>query len=186
MGDSVTVEVTCSIVSGLLFHLFRLTGFRVSFVMNKYAIWLLSYTILSGSVLAEDDLVGLLRHDLKLQKQAFMEVSMELTPDEGRIFWPVYREYVSEYELIGDQQLALIMEFGASQGQLTNERAREMVKMTLELDRQVIVLRQRYFDRVAAELSAIIAARFLQVDSQITLLAEFKLANDLPLVKPLE
>jgi len=154
--------------------------------MKKYALWILSFAILAGIAQAEDDLVGLLRHDLKLQKQAFMEVSMELPPDEGRIFWPIYREYVSEYELIGDRQLALVMEFGASQGQLTNERAREMVEMNLELDQQVIVLRQRYFDRVATELSAIIAARFLQVDNQITLLAEFKLANDLPLVKPLE
>ncbi len=154
--------------------------------MKICAISLLAISLVAGSTQAEDDLVGLLRHDLKLQKQAFMEVSMELMPDEGRIFWPIYREYVSEYELIGDRQLALVMEFGASQGQLTNERAREMVEMTLELDQQVIALRQHYFDRVAAELSAIIAARFLQVDNQITLLAEFKLANDLPLVKPLE
>ena len=133
--------------------------------------------------LAEDDLIGLMRHDLQLQKQAFMEVSMELTPEEGSKFWPIYREYSSEYELVGDRQMALIMEFGASQGQLTNERAREMVEESLEMDRQVIDLRQRYYDRVATELNDIIAARFLQVDNQITLLAKFKLANDLPLVK---
>ena len=151
--------------------------------MRKYAISLLAATLLTGGAQAEDDLIGLMRHDLRLQKQAFMEVSMELMPAEAKTFWPIYREYTSEYELIGDKQVELIMEFGASRGQLTNERTREMVEISQELDQQVLTLRKRYYELMAAELTDIIAARFLQVDNQITLLAEFKLANDLPLVK---
>jgi hypothetical protein len=151
--------------------------------MKKIALLILVASIFSGVVPAQDDLIGLMRHDLQLQKQAFMEVSMELSPAQANIFWPIYRKYVSEYELIGDRQLALVLEFGETQGQLTNEKAREMVGVSLDLDRRVIDLRERYFDRVASDISEIIAARFLQVDSQITLLAEFKLANDLPLIQ---
>lgn len=145
--------------------------------------WLLVPILFAGSVLAQDDLIGLMRHDLQLQKQAFMEVSMELTPEEGEIFWPIYRAYSAEYEKIGDRQMELVMEFGASQGELTDERAGEMVHIAMDLDRQALDLRQQYVERIAEELSAIIAARFFQVDSQFTLLAEFKLANDLPFVK---
>jgi hypothetical protein len=151
--------------------------------MRKCVISLFAAALLAGAAHADDDLIGLMRHDLRLQKQAFMEVSMELTPEEAKTFWPIYREYLSEYELIGDQQVELLMEFGESKGQLTNERTREMVEISLDLDQQVLTLRKRYYEWMSTELTDIIAARFLQVDNQITLLAQFKLANDLPLIK---
>jgi hypothetical protein len=51
------------------------------------------------------------------------------------------------------------------------------------LEKRRTKLKKKYFKKVEKALSATIAAKFIQVESQINLLADLQIASELPLIK---
>ena len=69
---------------------------------------------------------------------------------------------------------------------LSNEDVKRLASAWFKLQDDHLKLQKETFKRVEKALSATIAARFLQVEHQIQLLAELGLASETPLVKPVK
>ena len=54
---------------------------------------------------AQDANIELLRSDVKAKKVAIVTEVMQFTDEEGKVFWPVYREYDLELAKIGDARI---------------------------------------------------------------------------------
>ena len=127
--------------------------------------------------------VELLRSDIRSQKIAIITEIMQFTEDEDTIFWPVYREYEIELAKLNDQRIALIKEYAATFGTLTDSVADRLARGALDLEGQRHALKVKYDDRFKSALSPKTAARFLQVEDQILLLLDLQIAASLPLVQ---
>jgi hypothetical protein len=125
----------------------------------------------------------LLRADVRAQKVAFLTELMEFTDAEDRAFWPIYRAYDSELAAINDERVSGIEEYASNYGKVTDALADKLALKVLELETRRTVLKEKYYARFKAALSATTAARFLQVENQLLLLTDLQIAASLPIVK---
>jgi len=137
----------------------------------------------SMSLFAQDDFIELLRQDLKTQKVAVITETMNFTEAESNAFWPVYREYDFEATKLADERLAIIKDYAANFENMTDAKAKELIDRSIKNQENRLKLRKKYFKEFLKVLPAIKAARFAQVDNQISLLLDLQIAAELPLVE---
>ena len=127
--------------------------------------------------------IELLRSDIKTQKVAVITESMRFTDEGSAAFWPIHREYELELSEIIDDRIELIKDYAQNYDNLTNEKAKELARKVFALEKRRTKLKKKYFKRVEKALSATIAAKFIQIESQINLVADLQIASELPLIK---
>lgn len=130
-----------------------------------------------------DDLIELMRHDLKTEATAIMTEALALDPAQSEIFWPIWREYNLEWSKTGDAQLALLKDYAEHQMQMDDATAKELVERSFKIQEQRTKLRKSYWKKVDKELGGIIAARFVQIDSQLSNLVQLQISSQVPLVQ---
>ncbi len=130
-----------------------------------------------------DAYVELLKSDIRTQKVAVITQAVGLTDEESSAFWPVHREYELELSKIIDDRIELIKDYILNYDDLTDEKAREIAKRVFALEKRRTKLKKKYFKRFEKALSATIAAKFIQVESQINLVADLQIASELPLIR---
>jgi hypothetical protein len=108
---------------------------------------------------------------------------MQLDEKQARIFWPIYKDYEADLDKLGDEKLAIIQAYATNFMTMTNEKADELAQRTMALDDQRIALRRKYYERMKQSLPAILVVRFLQVENQIQLLVDLKIASNLPIME---
>jgi hypothetical protein len=139
-------------------------------------------TVYAQSDSTTDKLIQDIRTDLKRDKIAIIGDAMGFTADQASKFWPIYKEYESEFTKVGDSTVTLIKAYGAQYETMTDEIAASLAKRNLELQQRQLDLRTKYYNRLVREISPVIAARFLQVDRRISLLVDLELATEIPLM----
>lgn len=126
--------------------------------------------------------IDLLRSDVRQQKTEIMGSVMELSASDAAKFWPIYSEYDAELTKLNDLRAANIQEYANSYTQLTDEKADELIQKSLSYEKQRSELLSKYYDRVKQQLGAIAAARFIQVEHQLLLIIDLRIASELPIV----
>jgi len=127
--------------------------------------------------------VELLRSDVRSQRVAIITELMGFTEAEDAAFWPVYREYETELGKVNDDRLALVKEYAASYGTLTDAVADRLARGALDVEGRRNALKARYYDRFKSVLSPKAAARFLQIENQMLLILDLQIAASLPIVQ---
>jgi len=127
--------------------------------------------------------IELLRSDVKSQASAIVGEVMQLDDKEAKIFWPIYREYELELSKQGDRKVELIRKFTQQYGSMTNDFADQMAQAVFNLELERHNLKKKYYERIKQALSAITAARFLQINNQILMLIDLQIASALPVVR---
>ena len=98
--------------------------------------------------------VELLRADVRAQKVAFITELMEFTDAEDKAFWPIYREYDVELSTINDERVTGIEEYAQNYDKVTDALADKLAMKALELESRRTALKQKYYARFKAALSA--------------------------------
>lgn len=124
--------------------------------------------------------IELLRSDVKTQKIAIIKEAMQFTGVESSAFWPVYKKYEYELDEINDERVELIKDYALNYNNLTDEKSEELIKKTFKWEEKRIKLKKRYFKKT---LSSTIAAKFFQLERQISLVNDLQIASQLPLIK---
>jgi len=127
--------------------------------------------------------IELLKSDLRTQKVAVLTEAMKFTDAGSTAFWPIHREYELELSKIIDDRIELIKDYAQNYDNLTNEKAKELARTVFDLEKRRTKLKKKYFKRFEKALSAVVAAKFVQVENQINLLIDLQIASELPLIK---
>jgi hypothetical protein len=126
--------------------------------------------------------VKLLLSHVQRRKAEVMAEMMQLNAADAAKFWPVYNEYDAELNKLNDLRVENIAEFARTYTQMTNDKADELIQSKLGHRRQQSELLAKYYDRVKAQLGAITAARFVQVEDQLLLIIDLQIDSSLPVV----
>jgi hypothetical protein len=126
--------------------------------------------------------VELLRTDVRQQKAEIMGAVMLLGADDATKFWPIYSEYDAELSKLNDQRVENIKEYARAYDQMTDEKADELIQKSLAYQKQRAELLAKTYDRVKQALGAVTAARFAQVEHQLLLIIDLRIASSLPVV----
>ena len=139
-----------------------------------------------SQVLNIQSYIELLRTDLNAQRRQIINETMQLDDKQARIFWPIYNDYEANLDKLGDEKLAIVQEYATNFLTMTNEKADELAQRVMALDDQRMALRRKYYDLMKKSLPAILVVRFFQVENQIQLLVDLKIASNLPIIETAE
>jgi len=130
-----------------------------------------------------DAYIELLKSDMRTEKVAVITEALQLTSEESSAFWPIHREYELELSKIVDDRIELIKDYAQHYDNLTNEKAKELAKTVFELEKRRTKLKKKYFKKFEKAVSAVVAAKFIQIENQINLLVDLQIASELPLIE---
>jgi hypothetical protein len=133
--------------------------------------------------MTEEELIELVRTDLQKDKVAIIGAAMDFSAEEAGKFWPIYKDYESALAKVGDERLALIKDYAANFSSMTDTKANELAMRAMELEQQRFGLKKKAFEKLAEGVSPVVAARFLQVENQLGLIMDLKIAQQLPLIE---
>ena len=132
---------------------------------------------------AQQELIEMARADIRSGRMGMVAAAMNLSPEQQEVFWPVYREYADEQEKLLDRRIAMLQEFSGTYDNMTEEAANAIAEESFAIQRARTDRRERFFHRFSKVLGPVLAARFIQVDSQMSTLMDFELMRNTPLIK---
>jgi hypothetical protein len=126
--------------------------------------------------------IELARRDIQLQKASIIAENLPLTEPEAAEFWPLHRQYQADLAKLVDRRLALVKKFLPQAETMTDDNARALAKEALEIDDQRTALKREYFTKFEQAIPAAKAARFFQIENQLNMVLDLRLAAALPLI----
>jgi Spy/CpxP family protein refolding chaperone len=127
--------------------------------------------------------VAQFRADLQAARADVMAKALTLSAEQASKFWPLYERYQKEQNGIIDGQLKAIKKYSDSYSTLSDTDSLAYVKALLENDGQMHALRVKWLETFQTALPAGLAARAIQVDRRVSLVAQAKLSSQIPLVR---
>ena len=145
------------------------------------AIFLLGTFVINAQT--TDDMIELLKSDVKTNRKAIITESMAFTEAESKVFWPVYNEFEIEMEKLAAKRIQNIKDYAASYDNMTNEKADQLMKTSYDFQVSRVDLNKSYFSKFSKVLTPIRASKYMQIENQIQLLVDLSIVSELPLVK---
>ncbi len=130
-----------------------------------------------------DRFVDLMRTDVANDRASLVGYAMEFTAEESAAFWPLYTEYERGLKEFGQMRWQLIKDFAESYQDMSDDVAAELIQRSFAGREQRFKMQADFVAKLASEMGPKIAARFVQVDNQLTNLLDLQVAQMLPLVK---
>ena len=137
-----------------------------------------------GAAQAQQEVIELAKADIRSGRMGLIVTAMELTPEQQEVFWPLYRQYADEQDKLLARRISMLQNFAANYDEMTDQLANEIAEQSFAIQRARIERRERYFKQFSAALGPVLAARFIQVDSQISTLMDFEMMRNTPLILP--
>jgi hypothetical protein len=129
-----------------------------------------------------NDLVEIVRSDVRTEHRAIVMESLALNEAQSAAFTPVFDEYSGALKKHWDKRLALINDYAASYQTMNDATAASMMKRMSALEKENLKLRETYAKKVTKVLPTTIAARWMQVERRLGQLVELQLASEIPLM----
>jgi len=151
-----------------------------------------SLVLLSGFVCAQtadatakpltDSDIQLMRSDIQAGKNQIISATMQFSDAESKAFWPIYRDFARDQQVIGDERVQLIKDYAANYDSMDDNKAKDMVQRMINVEDKTLNLREDYWPKFMKALGAKRAAKFYQVDSRLSLLINLQLTSAIPLI----
>ena len=129
-----------------------------------------------------DSDIQLLRSDVQAGKNEIITATMQFSDAESTAFWPVYRDFARDQQVIGDDRVALIKDYATNYDSMDDAKAKDMVQRMINIEDKTLNLREDNWPKFMKALGAKRAAKFYQVDSRISLLINLQLSASVPLI----
>lgn len=160
-----------------------------SFITAVVALTVIVAALVPASPVFADDekYMEMMRQDLRSTKMAYMTEGMDLTAEQGEVFWPIYRDYLTKLSEIGDRRIANIKDYAEHFETMTGDKASEIMKNSFKNKKDYYSLLEKSAKKVAKELDPVMAGRFVQVENTLNLLIDLQLSSEIPLFEePIE
>jgi len=127
----------------------------------------------------------ILRQKIKADKRLVVAQNLNLTDAEGAKFWPVYEAYQKDLQQIDERLATAILAYADAynKGPVTNETAKKLLDEYLAIDDAEAKLKSATTPKILAALSAVKAARYVQIENKIRAAVRYELATAIPLVE---
>jgi hypothetical protein len=126
--------------------------------------------------------IELLRADVRKTKTEIVAEVMSLDAEQATKFWPIYKEFETEYQALGDRIATMVLKYAEGFDKITDALADQVANEVLTIEDRRQALKKQYYDRFKQSLGAITAARFLQVENQLERIIDLQISAQLPVI----
>ena len=134
-----------------------------------------------------DSYIETIRADARADKIAIITDAMQFSEQDGKAFWPVYRKYEADLVKVNDERVSAIKTYAQKFDTLTDADAKALINQTIDFEIRRADLRKKYAKEFQkAGLPSLTVAKFLQLEHRLDLVADLRIASELPslLMKP--
>lgn len=131
------------------------------------------------------DEIAVARSVIKADRKATVAEALQLTTNEAKQFWPLYHQYRTAMDQVGDSLVKLVREYAACYPNVPEDQARQMLKEMTGLEKKQVALRASFLKKFGKFLPADKTLRFAQVESRLDLAVRLEIATHIPIV-PIE
>lgn len=155
---------------------------RVISLFAVMAVVLLGVSI-APAVAQSDTNMEILREKMRADKKLLVAQYMQLTEEEGKVFWPVFDAYQEEKNKLGDRRIEVIETYAANFEDLSEDVAKDLVDRSLAIQKDAVKLMESYLPKISKAVGDKKAARFYQIENKIDAVVAFELAKKIPLAE---
>jgi hypothetical protein len=130
-----------------------------------------------------DSDIQLLRSDVQAERNDIITHTMLFNDLESAAFWPIYRDYARDQQVIGDDRWKLIKDYAANYDTLDDTKGNDLAKQMFSIDSRTTKLREDYWPKFEKALGGKRAAKFYQVDNRLSLIINLELSSEIPLLR---
>jgi len=125
------------------------------------------------------------REAMQKQKDDVIAADMKLTEEEGKAFWPLYREYQEALRKLQDRSFKLLAEFAQERENetFTDPKAKALLDEYMAIEREDLRLKRTYLDKFNRILPAKKVMRYFQLENKITAAINYQATQMVPLAK---
>jgi hypothetical protein len=126
----------------------------------------------------------LLRSDMNSLKVELVNSIMNLSAEDAKKFWPIYRNYENELGKLAIDRAELVAEFVQSHqdGSFDNAKAKDIARRWFKSQRARLDLLEKYHAKIEKALASVQAGQFLQIENQLGLFIDITIASEMPKV----
>lgn len=117
-----------------------------------------------------------------VEKKQLVTEFLNLDDEIATVFWPIYEEYEIERKELGKSRIELLQYFQKNNDEMTDEKADYWMKEMIKLGGKTDKLLKSYYGKVKKASNAIVAARFVQIESYLLTAQRFAIQDALPVV----
>jgi len=129
-----------------------------------------------------EDELALFRASTRIDRRDYVKKAMELNEADGKKFWSLYHQYEADLMKLNDKRLATIKDYADNFDGITNEKADDLVKRSLEFRKARNSLLEKYYGKIAKATSSVVGARFLQVEGVLQGAGDVTIGTSIPLM----
>lgn len=108
---------------------------------------------------------------------------MEFSADEAAKFWPLYKQYETAQNAVGDEKVSLIKDYAANYQSMTDQKAGELLGRLIAVEDKSTAAKRQFVQELQKVLPAKKVAQYYQVENRIKMLTDLELASQIPIVK---
>lgn len=125
------------------------------------------------------------REAMQKQKDDVIAADMNLTEEEGKAFWPLYREYQEALRKLQDRSFKLLAEYARERENetFTDQKAKALLDEYLAIEREDLWLKRLYLEKFNRLLPAKKVMRYFQLENKIAAAINYQATQMVPLAK---
>src|SRR4051812_7747604 len=124
-----------------------------------------------------EEVLKSMRADMQTARADVMAKNLTLTAEQASKFWPVFNQYQKEQNVIMDEQLKSIQKYADTYQTLVNAGATALITAHMDRDAKMTALRLRWLGEFQKVVPGNIAARAMQIDRRLSMLAQLELSS---------
>jgi hypothetical protein len=129
-----------------------------------------------------NDLVEILRSDLRTENRAIVLANLGLTEEQSKAFNPIYDQYQSAMKAHWDKRIQLIKDYAERYTTMDDATAKSMLTRLNTLEKESLSIRNSYEKRLMKVLPATVVTRWAQIESRLSKLIDLQIAEEIPLM----
>jgi Spy/CpxP family protein refolding chaperone len=129
-----------------------------------------------------DQVMEQFRNDMQATAADVMAKGLTLSAEQAAKFWPMFEAFQKEQKAIIDGQLKSLIKYQETYKTMTDADALAYANSLLQRDQKVHDLRVKYLAKFQQVVPARIAARAVQLDRRLGLVAQVKISSQVPLI----
>ena len=127
--------------------------------------------------------INITRHMINDKRNTALAFNMNFTHEEKEAFWPLYREYRGSIAEVNDKRVDVIVRYADNVDNMTEELAKDLLDESMQLDEEILKVKQHYIRKFRHILPNTKVARLMQLENRMDAMVFVKLSEAIPLVQ---
>jgi phage terminase small subunit len=132
---------------------------------------------------SDADLWELTKGDLKTEYKTIIIESLNFSDEEATAFWPIFNDFFDQKSALLDEDMKMLKDYADHYDQLDDAKIKSLVHGAMGVDSKRLKLRESYFKKISKVLPARKAGKLYQIDNQVSILLDFQIISQVPLIE---